>query len=258
MERFLTDREYKKGLGWYAKLGGLRSKIARYLRAEGQILDIGTGHGHFAIAVAKEMLAGQIISIDVAVGDVKQAKAFVLANGLQNKVKIQLMDATTMNFPNNSFDFVINFLGLEDIHALLGEEGLVKAVRQMVRVLKPGGKIAITLMPPKEMETPAQQLDVRIQEYIGQAKWFPRRFYVDLLRTEGIKVLKSKEFYTGRKLTASQAKQLLYERCAASPKIYSAETPKFNKVWNLFGHDIQKYGLGYYSKVVVVIGQKVE
>jgi len=45
--------------------------------------------------------------------------------------------------------------------------------------------------------------------------------------------------------------------CDNVPEIYGVETPSFEEIWERFGTDIEKNGLGHSSKVILFIAQKV-
>jgi ubiquinone/menaquinone biosynthesis C-methylase UbiE len=107
-----------------------------------QILDIGTGTGHLAIAAAQIVgTEGQVIGVDISAGMLDQARSKVEALGLSN-VEFQLADAEALNYPANSFDRVLcanTFPWIADKEA---------ALRLWYQFLQPGGLIGI--------HTPAQ------------------------------------------------------------------------------------------------------
>jgi ubiquinone/menaquinone biosynthesis C-methylase UbiE len=71
------------------------------------VLDIGTGTGHLAIAVAQIVGdQGQVIGIDISAGMLEQAQSKVNALGLSN-VEFQLADAEALDYPANHFDQIL-------------------------------------------------------------------------------------------------------------------------------------------------------
>jgi arsenite methyltransferase len=61
--------------------------------------------------------------------------------GVSGKIEVVSGDATEMKFPDASFDVVLSNLC---IHNIPSKEGRGKACREIVRVLKPGGKLVIS------------------------------------------------------------------------------------------------------------------
>lgn len=128
----------------------------------------------------------------------------------------------------------------------------------MNRVLKSDSYFCFVVMPPEEMETGAQKIEVALFSYICDATWLSAKEYEKMLEEAGFRLIKKENYYTGKKLTPEQAKAEIKFACDNAPKIYGVETPPFGKVWKKFGKDIEKHGLGHYSKVVLMIAQKVE
>ena len=62
------------------------------------------------------------------------------AEGVANRVKIENADARKLPFGANSFDVVVSSLA---IHNIDGSAERAKALREIARVLKPGGYLAI-------------------------------------------------------------------------------------------------------------------
>ena len=166
------------------------------------------------------------------------------------------MDATSMTFPDESFDMVVNFLGLEDIHMTRGKEGVHKTFHEVSHILKPAGYFCFVAMPPEEMESDAQKLENEVFSYICGATWLSAKEYEEMLKETGLKLLMKKAYYTGKKLTPEQAKEEIEFACENVPKIYGIDTPPFDEVWEKFGERIEKHGMGHYSKVVLFIAQK--
>jgi ubiquinone/menaquinone biosynthesis C-methylase UbiE len=101
------------------------------------VLDIGTGTGHLAIAVAQGVGdRGRVIGIDISAKMLDQAKTKVDALGLKN-VEFQLVDAEAFDYSNNTFDHILcanTFPWLEDKAAI---------VRSWYQCLKPGGRVSV-------------------------------------------------------------------------------------------------------------------
>jgi ubiquinone/menaquinone biosynthesis C-methylase UbiE len=101
------------------------------------VLDIGTGTGHLAIALAQIVGdKGQVIGIDISPRMLEQAR--IKADELRFKnIELQLADAEALDYPINTFDHILcanTFPWLEDKEATL---------RLWHQFLKPGGQISI-------------------------------------------------------------------------------------------------------------------
>ena len=112
-----------------------------------QVLDVGTGRGLLMIGAAKKLTTGKAVGIDIwSTKDLSgNALGKTLHNadleGVRDKVDVQSGDASAMRFPDASFDVVVSNLC---IHNIPTREGRDRACREIVRVLKPGGKAIIS------------------------------------------------------------------------------------------------------------------
>ncbi len=111
------------------------------------VLDVGTGRGLLMIGAAKKLTTGKAVGIDIWSGtDLSgNARENTLHNaeleGVSDRVEVIGGDATAMKFPDDSFDVVLSNLCLHNIPT---REGRDRACREIVRVLKPGGRAIIS------------------------------------------------------------------------------------------------------------------
>ncbi|KVD77809.1 hypothetical protein WI89_32020 [Burkholderia ubonensis] len=101
------------------------------VRAGTELLDVACGPGYLSATAAR--LGAHVIGIDFAPGMVELAKE------LHPAVQFEVGDASVLAFPDESFDDVGCNFGWH--HLLLPEQALAEALR----VLKPGGRIALTV-----------------------------------------------------------------------------------------------------------------
>lgn len=256
-EEYVTDKEYPT---YYENLNNLRHRIVKDLpiKANMHILDIGSGYAYFTIEVAKVDRNLNVIGIDIAKNDVDKANKNIRNAGLQDRVKILQVDATQLTFAEKEFHIVVNFAGLEDIHMTRGRTGVQKTFQEVNRVLKPKGYFCFVVMPPEQMETNAQKLEVALYSYICDATWLSSREYEHILEQAGLTLVDKRSYYTRKKLTPQQAQGEIRFACENVPKIYSVSTLSFEEVWTRFKKDIEKHGLGHYSKVVLMVAQKTK
>jgi ubiquinone/menaquinone biosynthesis C-methylase UbiE len=102
----------------------------------GEILEIGTGKGHFALALAKRGF--NFISIDKTDEEQRMAFLNLCYWGLDTRVTLKIENAERLSFSDKSFDVVFSinvFHHLEDPIAVLNE---------ITRVVRPAGKIVLS------------------------------------------------------------------------------------------------------------------
>ena len=257
IEKYINEKEYPS---CFSRLSGLRTKIAKKLLIKSgmRVLDLGTGYGYFAIEIARLYQNTRIVGIDIAEVDIFNAEKNIRKQNLVKKIQALKMDASKLNFPDESFDLVTNFLGLEDIYMTRGKTGVQKAFFEVQRILKPKGYFCLVVMPPEDMETEAQRIEVALFSYISDATWLSKKEYRAMLKKAGFELVKIESFYTHRKLSPKLASQEIKFACENTAKIYGKKPRPFEDVWRKFGRRISRYGLGHYSKVVLMVAQKVK
>jgi ubiquinone/menaquinone biosynthesis C-methylase UbiE len=117
------------------------------------VLDVGTGTGWLAIRCALAVEGGQIIGVDITPEMLAQAALNAEKVGVREKVQFGLASAMDLPYPDHHFDVVLSSLALH--HTTLPQ-----ALAEMVRVLKPGGRLAIADMgaPPAWRSAPISWL----------------------------------------------------------------------------------------------------
>src|SRR5436305_2774419 len=109
-----------------------------------QALDIATGGGHTALAVAP--LVAQVTVSDLTPRMLEKAREFLLAQGISN-AQFQIADAEHLPFPAQAFDRVTCRIAAHHF------SNVEQAVQEVVRVLKPGGLyLLIDCMAPSDPE----------------------------------------------------------------------------------------------------------
>jgi ubiquinone/menaquinone biosynthesis C-methylase UbiE len=256
IEEFMSHTEYTTH---FEELRGLRSRIARDLPIQpgSHILDVATGEGFFALAVAQVDRSLTITGIDIAQSVVRDARANIREQKFQDRIDIVKEDAAKMRFQSAQFDMAVNFTGLDEIAITRGTEGVQETFCEVNRVLKPRSYFGFVVMPPDAMETEAQKLEVAVFDHICGATYPRSNEYEAILKTSNFTLLEQRSYYTGMKFTPQQARREIRYTIEATPRIYGITTPSFEEVWSTFGRGIVEHGLGCYSKVVLMITQKV-
>jgi arsenite methyltransferase len=115
-------------------------------RGDETVLDVGCGRGLLLIGAAKRLKTGKATGVDIWRSEdlsgnnpeatLRNAKA----EGVDSRVKIESADARKLPFGASSFDVAVSSLAIHNIQS--GPER-AKALREIARVLKPGGRVAI-------------------------------------------------------------------------------------------------------------------
>jgi ubiquinone/menaquinone biosynthesis C-methylase UbiE len=109
--------------------------LAKSFPIAGKILEIGTGKGHFALALAKQRI--HFISVDISKQDQEIAKLNLMYYGLEKFADFKQENAEDLSFKDDSFDviFCVNCY-----HHL---KSPFKVLTQMQRIINPKGRIIL-------------------------------------------------------------------------------------------------------------------
>lgn len=142
----LLNRVFSLGIdqGW-------RRKVIRMIGAEPvkDLLDVATGTADLAILASS--VAEHVTGVDISDGMLAQGRVKVERKGLQTRITLQQADSTALPFADGSFDAVTVAFGVRNY------EDLERGLREMLRVLRPGGRLFI-LEFSKPQRTPMRQL----------------------------------------------------------------------------------------------------
>ena len=112
-----------------------------------RVLDVGCGRGLMLIGAAKRLITGKAIGIDIWVSKDQSQNTMqaTLDNaqkeGVADRVEVKTADMRSLPFENASFDVIVSHWVVHNLEQKLDRD---KALSEMVRVLKPNGRLSLT------------------------------------------------------------------------------------------------------------------
>jgi arsenite methyltransferase len=116
------------------------------LRGDERVLDVGCGRGAVLTMIAKLLPRGHAVGIDLwSTADQSgngpdAARRNIESEGVRDRCELVTGDMRSMPLDDASFDVVVSSIA---IHNVLDREGRRRAIDEIARVLKPGGRVAI-------------------------------------------------------------------------------------------------------------------
>ncbi len=102
-----------------------------------RILDVATGTGDFALMAVDRLHPQSLIGADLSEGMLSVGREKVERAGKSDIITLQKEDCMALSFEDNTFDAVTVAYGVRNF------EDLDRGLREMLRVLKPGGRLVI-------------------------------------------------------------------------------------------------------------------
>ncbi|MBM3145991.1 MAG: class I SAM-dependent methyltransferase [Chloroflexi bacterium] len=128
------------------------------------LLNVGSGSGIYAAYVA-ERYGCRVIGVDILPAMVESAQRWAEAKGLTELLEFRIADAQDLPFEENQFDALI----CESVNAFVPDKE--KALREYIRVVKPGGYIGFA--EAIWVKAPSETVAETIEEATGQQFYSP-------------------------------------------------------------------------------------
>lgn len=111
-----------------ARLAGIEAALAGIVAPPSRALDLGTGTGDAAFAIARRWPEAEVVGVDIAEQMVAEARRKTPAE-LAPRVRFQTADAAALPFDDGTFD-------------LVGLNNAIPFFDELARVVAPGGHVA--------------------------------------------------------------------------------------------------------------------
>jgi ubiquinone/menaquinone biosynthesis C-methylase UbiE len=140
-----SDHFDDEPLGFWERHG--ERTVARLaLRPGADVLDVGCGTGASALPAARRVgPAGKVVGIDLAERLLEIARRKAANRNLDN-VEFRFGDMEHLGYPDQHFDAVIC------VFAIFFVPDMAKQLRELWRMVRPGGQLAITTWGPRVLE----------------------------------------------------------------------------------------------------------
>jgi SAM-dependent methyltransferase len=149
-QEWTGDRTVAAWRKWHAQIArftrGATEAIleAAHLRPGMRVLDLASGVGDPALSMAEEVgPSGRVTATDLGLGMISLAEELARKEGLTN-IEFREASAEALPFPSESYDVLTCRFGI------MFFPDLAKALRECLRVLKPGGRAAFVAWGKKE------------------------------------------------------------------------------------------------------------
>ncbi len=111
-------------------------EVAKY-KGNMAILDVATGTGDMAIMMARYFPQSQLTGVDISSGMLEIGRQKVARLQLDKRIILQIGDSEALPFPDHYFNAITVAFGVRNF------ENLERGLREMRRVLKPGGQLVV-------------------------------------------------------------------------------------------------------------------
>lgn len=132
---------------WKARTARLATQGLAAQPLDGIALDVAGGTGDLGMALVRRTGINHAVVLDLLPGMIIKARSKAAAAGLSDNMTCLLGDALELPFPDAAFACCTAGFSLRNMP---GPGGIQKALEEMVRVVRPGGRVAVLELTPMD------------------------------------------------------------------------------------------------------------
>ena len=159
----------------------------KYIQGNEYVLDVGCGTGRIAIKVAKLLDTGNVVGIDLFKGSSGYSPDPAYRNakieGVSEKTEFKHGNLLKLEFLDNTFDTITSSSVLHDVH---GDKNKEEAMKEIFRVLKPGGKFIAFEM--------YRDVRMHLAFLLFSFVFKPKHYWIELLNKFDFKNIKVEDY----------------------------------------------------------------
>lgn len=183
MEKKLNIFDYQAKVGITKHIGNIAATnelIGKCrIRQDSYVLDVGCGVGQTPVYLARK-IGCRVMGVDILSEMINKTLQRVEQEGLQPLVDARIADVHSLPFEENSFDAVI----VESVLALAQDKS--RAMAELVRVCKPGGRVGINETTWLKTPVPQEIIDYINQDLVSHAVVLNGQEWSKLLQDSGL------------------------------------------------------------------------
>ena len=145
----ILKREARLRRFGYDSPAAIEFVLAQAMPLGGAVLEIGTGKGRFLVRLARYVVA--VTTVDIAAEEQECARLNARYAGVEEKIQFVLQDAGRLPWPEATFDAAVS---MNAMHHIVDFE---QALEEMLRVVKPGGKVVLADFSPRGFQIIARE-----------------------------------------------------------------------------------------------------
>jgi len=158
----ILKREARLRRFGYDSPAAIQFVMAQALPLGGTVLEIGTGKGRFLVRLARHVAA--VTTVDIAAEEQQCARLNARYARVEERIQFVHQDAARLPWPDATFDAAVT---MNAMHHIAHFE---QVLEEMVRVVKPGGKLVLADFSPRGFQIIAR-------EHRAEGKTHPHEHY---------------------------------------------------------------------------------
>lgn len=127
---------------------GIAFVLAQALPLESPVLEIGTGKGRFLVRLAKHVR--DVTTVDISAEEQQSARLNARYFKVVNRIQFVLQDAARLPWPDHRFGAAVTMNAMHHIREF------EPVLEEMLRVVKPGGKLVLADFSPRGFQIMAR------------------------------------------------------------------------------------------------------